>query len=398
MIGLHFCLLLSLGLLGGWLVQRLRLPGLLGMMAVGMLLGPSGFDLLSADFLAWSPLLRQLALLIILLRAGLGLDLEDLRRVGRPALLLCFVPALFEATASALYGPHFFGLDWVQAAVLGTVIAAVSPAVIVPKMLSLLRRGLGVRQGIPQMILAGASADDLFVLILFSFFSQLAQTGSGSWLTLLRLPTALLTGLAVGWLLGWLLAVLLRRFACPMAVTLALLLGLSYGLTQLEPLFTGFVGFSPLLAILFMGLILRQKAPEAARPLTKPLAELWVPAEVLLFGLVGAAVPWGHVKTSGGLVVLFLGLVLVHRLLGVYCCLIKTPFDWKERLFVLVSYLPKATVQAALGPVPLAMGLSGGSMILTVAGVSILLTAPLGALLIQMLAPRCLKPSAGEPH
>ena len=360
------------------LLQRLHLPPLLGMLLAGILLGPSVLNLLDDGLLAISGSLRKIALLIILARAGLTLRRSDLKKVGRPALLMCFVPALCELAAVTLLGSYFLGISRLEAAILGSVLAAVSPAVVVPQMLRLMEEGWGTERCIPQLILAGASMDDIVVIVLFTAFTGLAQGSGVSGWQLAAVPVSVVTGLAGGTLVGLVLTLLLRRWK-PEGLRLCLVfLSVAFLLAELED--WGVVPFSGLLAVMAAANLLQQRQPEAGDALQRQLSQLWVPAQMLLFALVGAAVDLHYAGQMGAGMLALLGLALVCRMLGVALCLLRTPLRPKERLFCMIAYLPKATVQAAIGGVPLAMGLACGQLVLTGAVAAILLTAPLGAI------------------
>ena len=360
------------------LLQRLHLPPLLGMLLAGILLGPSVLNLLDDGLLAISGSLRKIALLIILARAGLTLRRSDLKKVGRPALLMCFVPALCELAAVTLLGPYFLGISRLEAAILGSVLAAVSPAVVVPQMLRLMEEGWGTERCVPQLILAGASMDDIVVIVLFTAFTGLAQGSGVSGWQLAAVPVSVVTGLAGGTLAGLVLTLLLRRWK-PEGLRLCLVfLSVAFLLAALED--WGVVPFSGLLAVMAAANLLQQRQPEAGDTLQRQLSQLWVPAQMLLFALVGAAVDLHYAGQMGAGMLALLGLALLCRMLGVALCLLRTPLRPKERLFCMIAYLPKATVQAAIGGVPLAMGLACGQLVLTGAVAAILLTAPLGAI------------------
>ncbi len=388
---LSFSIILLVGMLFGNLVKRLGLPPLLGMLLSGMLLGPYALNLIDASVLELSATLRQVALIIILTRAGLNLNFNELKQVGRPAILMCFVPAICEITGTILLAPALLGITWVEAAVLGTVIAAVSPAVIVPQMLRLMQEGYGTRERIPQMIMAGASADDVFVIVLFSAATGMASSGSLDALSLVEIPTSILFGIAGGIVAGWLLALLFARVHMRDSSKVVILLCVSGVLVTLQDAITGYIGFSGLLAIMAMGITLRAKRYEVAVRLSAKFERLWVAAEVLLFALVGAAVDMHYAIASGVVALILLACILVCRMFGVWLSLLCTGFRPKERLFCMISYCPKATVQAAIGAVPLSMGLACGEVVLSVAVLSILCTAPLGALVIGKIYPKMLQ-------
>ena len=386
---------LLLGMALGTMASRLRLPSLVGMLLAGILLGPCVLNLLSPSLLGISADLRQLALVIILTRAGLSLELEDLRRAGRPAVLLCFVPASFEVLGMVLLAPRLLGVDVLDAAIMGAVVGAVSPAVIVPRMLRLMEEGYGADKDIPQMILAGASVDDVFVIILFTSLTGLAAGESLAFSDLARIPVSILLGIAAGLLCGSLLAVLYHRVPIRDTAKVVLLLSLSFLLAALEDRLSGRVGFSSLLAVMAAGVALQMRQGETAARLSARYAKLWVAAEPLLFVLVGATVNIRCALDFGPAAVLLLFLVLLFRMLGVWVCLLGTALDRRERLFCMVAYCSKATVQAAIGPIPLSMGLACGNLVLTVAVLSILITAPLGAFAIDLLYQRLLQQQTG---
>lgn len=380
---LSLALVFLCGMLLGSLLEKMGVPRLLGMLVTGILLGPFGLDLLDGSILGISGELRQIALIIILARAGLNLDVEDLRKVGRPAVLMCFVPACFEIVGMVLLAPALLGLTRLEAAVMGTVVAAVSPAVIVPRMLKLMEEGYGKERSIPQMIMAGASVDDVFVIVLFTAFAGLEKSGSLSAFGFLAIPTSIVLGLAGGVLVGLALSVLFEKVHMRDSSKVVLMLSVAFLLVTLEHSMNGVVGFSGLLAVMAMGVALQRRKYDVSRRLSQKFSKLWVGAEILLFVLVGATVNVGYAWKAGAMaVVLILG-VLVFRIAGVFLCLVKTPLSRKERVFSAMAYLPKATVQAAIGGLPLSMGLACGDNVLTVAVLSILITAPLGAALID---------------
>ena len=383
-------LIFLVGMSLGWLVTRLRLPSLLGMLLTGILLGPYVLNLLDDSILGISADLRQLALIIILTRAGLSLNIEDLKKVGRPAVLLCFVPACFEMVGMIVLAPRLLGLSVLDAAILGAVIAAVSPAVIVPKMLRLMELGYGTRNSIPQMILAGASVDDVFVIVMFTAFTGLAQGGTVSPTTFVQIPVSIVTGIAVGLAAGIAFGAVYRRIHVRDSVKVVVLLSLSFLFVALENAVKGIVPFSGLLAVTSCGIAINRRRPELASRLSGKYNRLWVAAEVLLFVLVGATVDISYAAAAGAAAVLAVLGALVFRMVGVFVCVLGTKLSRKERLFCMLAYTPKATVQAAIGSVPLSLGLGCGQIVLTVAVVAILLTAPLGAFAIDLTYRRLL--------
>lgn len=384
-------LVLLLGMALGALAKRLKLPSLVGMLIAGMILGPYALDLLSDSLLNISADLRQLALIIILTRAGLSLDVEALKRVGRPAILMCFVPACFEILGMTLLAPRLLGVSTLDAAIMGAVVGAVSPAVIVPRMIRLSEEGWGVDRGIPQLILAGASVDDVFVIVMFTAFTGLASGGTGLTVgAVLGVPASILTGIAAGLLLGWLLAQWFRRVHMRDSVKVVILLSLAFLLVAAEDALEGIFPFSGLLAVMGAGVGLQKWRTVVAQRLSLKFSKLWVAAEVALFVLVGAAVDLRYALSAGVMAILAVLGALCFRAVGVLLCVSGAHFSGKEKLFCVLGYLPKATVQAAIGGVPLAMGLGCGQIVLTVAVIAILVTAPLGALAIDRSYPKLL--------
>ncbi|PST31472.1 cation:proton antiporter [Enterocloster lavalensis] len=375
----------------GAVFRRLNLPQLLGMLLTGILLGPYALNLLDGSILSISADLRQIALIIILTRAGLNLDVADLKKVGRAAVLMCFVPASFEILGMLALAPRILGISLLDAAIMGTVVGAVSPAVIVPKMLKLMDERYGTRESIPQLIMAGASVDDVFVIVLFTSFTGLAQGGTASALDLMRIPTSIVLGLAAGAVCGLLLALAFRKIHMRDSAKVIIILSISFLLVTLEHSLSGALGFSGLLAVMGMGIALQRRRGEVAARLSAKYSKLWVAAELLLFVLVGATVDVGYALASGASAVLLIFGVLVFRMAGVFLCLLGTSLDRRERLFCMIAYMPKATVQAAIGAIPLSMGLACGQIVLTVAVLSILITAPLGSFLIERTYKKLLK-------
>ncbi len=353
------------------------------MLLAGMILGPYGLDMLDAKLLSISTELRQIALVVILLRAGLALKISDLKSVGPNALLLCFVPALFEICGVMLLAPPLLGVSLIEAAIIGAVVAAVSPAVIVPKMLALMKSGKGTQKGIPQMIMAGASVDDVFVIVLFTSFTTLAVGGEFSAASLLNIPISILLGALLGGTAGWLAVQYFKRFHLRDSIKLLIILSLSFLFVGLESWLKGRVTISGLLAVMAMGITLLRLYPTLAERISPKFNKLWVGAEIMLFVLVGATVNLNYATSAGVLpIILILG-ALIFRIAGVWLSVSRSSLNTKERLFCAVAYLPKATVQAAIGSLPLAMGLECGELVLTIAVLAIIITAPLGALAID---------------
>lgn len=379
-------LIFLVGLCMAAICQKLKFPRIIGMLVTGMVLGPYVLDFLDSSILSISAELRKMALIIILLKAGLSLNLNDLKKVGRPAVLLAFVPASFEIVGYVLFAPIFLEISRVDAAVMGAVLAAVSPAVVVPRMVQLMEEKYGTKQSIPQMIMAGASCDDIFVIVLFTTFLGMAQGAKVSLLRFVNVPVSIFLGILLGAVIGY---VLYRFFETAYkhqnyvrnSTKVILVLGVSFLLTAVEGWLDGKVAVSGLLAVVSMACVLKAKCiPAVSKRLSEKFGKLWIAAEVILFVLVGAAVDLRYTAAAGGFAVLVIFLSLIFRMAGVLVCVLGTGLSWKERLFCAISYLPKATVQAAIGSVPLAVGLGCGKMILSVAVLAILITAPLGAL------------------
>ena len=379
------------GIILGSIFNRLKLPQLIGMLLTGIILGPYLLNLLDPKILSISADLRQIALIIILTRAGLNLDINDLKKVGRPAVLMCFVPATFEILGMIIFAPKFLGLGLLDSAILGTVIAAVSPAVVVPKMLKLMEEGYGTDRSIPQLIMAGASVDDVFVIVLFTSFIGLASTGSFSMLNLIKIPTSIFFGIFIGFLCAILLIYLFRKIHIRDSLKVIIILNISFLLVTFEHSLTGIIGFSGLLAIMSIGTGIQAKNTILSKRLSVKYSKLWIAAEVMLFVLVGATVNIKYALSASIPAILLIITVLIFRMIGVFLCLVGTSLSYRERLFCMIAYCPKATVQAAIGSIPLSMGLPSGNIILTVAVLSILITAPLGAFAIDISYKKLLK-------
>ncbi len=374
------------GLSAAALCRILHLPRIIGMLLTGVLLGPYVLNLLDPIILQASSDLRQMALIIILLKAGLSLNLSDLKKVGRPAIMMSCVPATCELLAFVLFAPTLLGINRIEAAVMGAVLAAVSPAVVVPRMVNLMEQRWGTEKGIPQMIMAGASCDDIYVIVLFSTFVGMAQGGSAHWQDFAQIPISIVLGVLLGAVVGWGLSLFFetayaRRQYVRNSMKVIIVLGLSFLLVAVENWLKGIVPMSGLIAVVAMACTLKLKStPSVSRRLSEKFGKLWLAAEVILFVLVGAAVDIRYTLQAGLAAVAMIALALVFRSLGVFLCMLGTRLSGKERLFCMIAYLPKATVQAAIGSVPLSLGLPCGQIVLTVAVVAILITAPLGAL------------------
>ena len=381
---LSISLILILGMFMGWICQKIKLPALLGMLITGIILGPYGLNLLDGSILGISAELRKIALIIILTRAGLGLDLSGLKKIGRPAVLMCFVPASFEMLGIILLAPKLMGLTVLEAAVMGAVLAAVSPAVVVPRMVKLMDEGYGVKEGIPQLILAGASVDDVYVIVMFSTFVGMMQGEGASVLKFVNIPISIFLGIVIGIVLGVLLAYLFKKVHIRDTSKVLIILSISFLLVVIEDNLTTTITFSALIAIMFIGIGLQKKREAVAKRLSAKYGKLWVAAEVFLFVLVGATVNIGYLGKVGVTALLVIVGALVFRMAGVFVCLLGTSLKRKERLFTMMAYTPKATVQAAIGGIPLALGFACGDTVLTVAVLAIVLTAPLGAFAIDL--------------
>lgn len=388
---LSIALILLVGMSMGWLCRKMKLPGLLGMLSTGIVLGPYVLDLLDPSILGISAELRKIALIIILTRAGLGLDLSGLKKIGRPAVLMCFVPASFELFGMLLLVPKLMGLSILEAAVMGAVLAAVSPAVVVPRMVKLMDEGYGVKEGIPQLILAGASVDDVYVIVLFSTFTGMMQGTGASAIRFINIPVSILLGIAIGLGIGVLLAYFFQKIHMRDTSKVLIILSISFLLVVLEDYLATPITFSALIAVMFIGIGLQRKREVVAKRLSAKYGKLWAVAEVFLFVLVGATVNIGYIGKVGIKALIVIAGALVFRMFGVLVCLLGTEIKGKERMFTMLAYTPKATVQAAIGGIPLALGFACGESVLAVSVLAIVLTAPLGAFAIDLTYKKFLK-------
>ena len=390
-------LIFLMGLSAAAICGYLHLPRIIGMLFTGIILGPHVLGLLDDKILSISSELRQIALIIILLKAGLSLNLADLKKVGRPAVMMAFVPASFEICGYLLCAPMILGITRIESAVMGAVLAAVSPAVVVPRMVQLMENGYGTEKSIPQMILAGASCDDIFVSVLFSTFAGIAQGGTADFTQFLNIPVSIVLGILLGAAVGYLLSLFFetayaKEHYVRNSMKVIVVLGLSFLLMAVETWAKPYVSVSGLLAVVSMACVLKMKCPKSVSGrLSEKFGKLWIAAEVVLFVMVGAAVDIRYTATAGGAAVVMILLALIFRAAGVCVCMAGTALNKKERLFTVIAYLPKATVQAAIGSVPMAMGLSCGQIVLSVAVLAILITAPLGAIGMDMTYRRLLK-------
>lgn len=383
-------LIFLVGLSAAAICGYLHLPRIIGMLFTGIILGPHVLGLLDDKILSISSELRQIALIIILLKAGLSLNLADLKKVGRPAVMMAFVPASFEICGYLLCAPMILGITRIESAVMGAVLAAVSPAVVVPRMVQLMENRYGTEKSIPQMILAGASCDDIFVIVLFSTFAGMAQGGTADFTQFLNIPVSIVLGILLGAAVGYLLSLFFetayaKEHYVRNSMKVIVVLGLSFLLMAVETWAKPYVSVSGLLAVVSMACVLKMKCPKSVSGrLSEKFGKLWIAAEVVLFVMVGAAVDIRYTATAGGAAVVMILLALIFRAAGVCVCMAGTALNRKERLFTVIAYLPKATVQAAIGSVPMAMGLSCGQIVLSVAVLAILITAPLGAIGMDM--------------
>lgn len=372
------------GLLLGSICKKFKFPSLFGMVIAGILIGPHVLNLIDPSILNISAEIRKIALIIILIRAGLKLSIDDLRKVGRPAILMCFLPATCEVIGMIILAPLLLGISTLDAAILGAVIGAVSPAVIVPRMINLIDEKYGTDKSIPQMILAGASVDDVYVIVLFTTFTALATGGTVSVRSFVNIPISIVTGIVIGLIAGYLLVIYFNKFHMRDTIKVAIVLGVCFILTFLEDKFGSIIPFASLIAVMALGLMIKRQKQELAVRLSAKYDKMWSIAEIFLFVLVGASVEINSLKTAGVSAVILIIAVLVFRMAGVFICMLGTKLTTKERLFSMLAYTPKATVQAAIGGLPLAMGLACGNIVLTVSVIAILLTAPLGAFAIDI--------------
>ena len=375
-------LIFLVGLVMGAICQKLKLPRIIGMLVTGIVLGPYVLDFLDPSILSISADLRKMALIIILIKAGLSLDLKDLKKAGRSAILMSFVPASCEIIGYILLAPVILGINHAEAAVMGAVLAAVSPAVVVPRMVMLIEKHYGTDKAIPQMILSGASCDDIFVIVLFTTFLNVAQGGKANVMDFVNIPVSIILGIILGIVTGlWLYLFFKTSYARKHTVRNSMKVIIVFGFSFLLIAIEGKVSVSDLLAVVAMACTLKFKCvPAVSARLSEKFGKLWLAAEVILFVLVGAAVDIRYTLKAGLPALLMILTALVFRAAGVLLCTVKTNLTWKERLFCVIAYLPKATVQAAIGSVPLAAGLACGQIVLSVAVLAIIVTAPLGAL------------------
>lgn len=381
---LSIALILMIGMVLGWICKKCKLPSLLGMLATGILLGPYVLDLIDTSILSISSEIRKIALIIILTRAGLSLELTEIKKIGRPAILMCFIPASFELIGVIALAPKLLGLSILEASIVGAVLAAVSPAVVVPRMVKLMDEGYGTKKGIPQLILAGASVDDVYVIVLFTTFISMIQGKGVSVVRFVNIPVSIVLGILIGLISGWMLSKYFAKVHIRDTIKILIILSWSFILVTIEDVLNTPITFSALIAIMFIGVALKKYREEASIRLSVKYNKLWVAAEVFLFVLVGATINVNHLGNVGMKALIVIAGALVLRMLGVFVCLLGTNLNTKERVFSMMAYTPKATVQAAIGGIPLSLGLGCGDIVLTVAVLAIVFTAPLGAFAIDL--------------
>jgi len=377
---LSLALILLVGFSLSGVLNKLKVPGLLGMIITGVILGPYVLNLIDPTILAISSDLREIALIVILLRAGLSMDLKDLRKIGKPAILMCFIPASLEILTITILAPLLLGISYLEALIMGSVLAAVSPAVVVPRMIKLMDEGYGKDKSVPQLVMAGASVDDIYVIILFTAFIAMYQGAGFQAATLLSVPVSIISGILLGVMIGYILVKIFKAIHIRDTIKVLIILSVAFLMVGFQDMINTVLPISGLLAVMAMGGMILFKYPILAKRLTGKFAKIWVGAELILFVLVGAAVDISYLGDAGLNSVLLILVALCFRVLGVYLSLIMTKLNNKEKLFCAIAYLPKATVQAAIGALPLAAGVVSGHLILTVAVLAIMITAPLGAI------------------
>ena len=380
------------GILGGLLFEKLKLPKLIWYIILGILIGPSVLNIVDDTLITISSYLRQIALVIILTRSGLSLDINNLKKIGRPAILMCFVPACFEIVGVTIFAPILLGISYIEALLLGSVLAAVSPAIVVPRMIKLIDEEYGKEHNVAELVMAGASCDDIFVIVLFYSFKNLVATNSFDAWSLSQIPLSIISGVVLGIVVGVLTTMIIKYLKTNKIINVIIMLGLSFGMLSLETLLKPYFSVSSLLSIIVMALVVNIFKKEEAKEIQKSYNGLWQGFEILLFALVGIATDINYAFSKAGAIIIgLIFIALIFRSIGVIICVIATKFDFKEKIFIVISYLPKATVQASIGAIALSEGLACGTLVLTAAVVSILITAPLGAILMDNLYKKLLK-------
>lgn len=391
---LSLFIIFTVGIFGGLIFEKIKLPKLIWYIILGILIGPSVFNVVDETLISISSYLRQIALILILTRSGLSLSINNLKKIGRPAILMCFVPACFEIIGVLIFAPIFLNITYLEALLLGSVLAAVSPAIVVPRMIKLIEEGYGKDKNVAELVLAGASVDDIFVIVLFYSFKGLVSTNVFNGWNIIQIPISIVLGILLGIIVGILVALIIQKIKTSTIINVILMVGLSFGMLCLEDILKPFISVSALLAIIVMGLIIALIRKEESKEIQKAYNSLWNGFEILLFALVGIATNINYAFSNNGIIILGLIIIaLIFRSLGVTVSLIATKFHWKEKLFIALSYLPKATVQASIGAIALAEGLACGDIVLTSAVISILFTAPIGAILIDNTYKKLLKQS-----
>ncbi len=389
---LSLFIIFTLGIFGGLIFEKIRLPKLIWYIVLGILIGTSVLNIVDETLITISSYLRQIALILILTRSGLSLSINNLKKIGRPAILMCFIPACFEIIGVLIFAPIFLNITYLEALLLGSVLAAVSPAIVVPRMIKLIEEGYGKDKNVAELVLAGASVDDIFVIVLFYAFKGLVSTNVFNGWNIIQIPISIVLGMLLGTIVGFLVAFIIKKTKTNTIINVILMLGLSFGMLYLEEILKPYISVSALLAIIIMGLIIALIRKEESKEIQKSYNSLWNGFEILLFVLVGIATNINYAFSDNGIMILGLIIIaLIFRSLGVIVCLIATKFHWKEKLFIVLSYLPKATVQASIGAIALTEGLACGDIVLTSAVVSILFTAPMGAILIDNTYKKLLK-------
>ena len=385
-IFLSLFIIFTCGILGGFIFEKIKLPKLVWYIILGILIGPSVLNIVDDTLINISSYLRQIALVIILTRSGLSLDINNLKKIGRPAILMCFLPACFEIIGVTIFAPLFLGISYLEALLLGSVLAAVSPAVVVPRMIKLMEEGYGKEHSVPELIMAGASCDDIFVIVLFYSFKNLVATSSFDAWTISQIPLSIISGITLGIIVGVFIVLIINKLKMNKVINVIFMLGASFGMLALENALKEYFSISSLLAIIVMAIIINIFKKEEAKEIQKTYNSLWNGFEILLFTLVGIATNINYAFSKDGAILIGVVLIaLIFRSVGVIFCLFATRFNKKEKLFIIFSYLPKATVQASIGAIALSEGLDCGIVILTGAVISILITAPLGAILMDRL-------------
>jgi NhaP-type Na+/H+ or K+/H+ antiporter len=383
-------LILILGFIIGWLLSKIKIPGLVGMIIVGLLIGPYCLGLIDEKILSISTELRQVALVIILTRSGLNLDIDSLKKIGRPAILMSFIPATLEIIGTTLISQLLLEITIFESILLGTVLAAVSPAVVSPRMIKLIEERFGEKHQVPKLILAGSSVDDIYVIVLFYTFLGLVGNNTFDFVSITMIPVTIILGVLLGIIVGLILSYILKKTNFKTAINILIIISSSFLMIGLENMLKDYISISSLLGIMVTGIVLLFRNKEKAKQLSDGYNNLWIFFEIILFVLVGATVDFSYAINNGLIAILILMIGLLFRTLGVLLCLIKTKLTFKERLFTILAYIPKATVQASIGGIALSLGLSCGSIILTVSVISILITAPIGAILIDNLSSKLL--------